>query len=195
MNHEETTSSRALVIGRFQPYHRGHHEIFKKVQEDGYGEVVVAVGSAEKAHHYEDPFTCGERIEMIDAALRDKRFDHYFIVGVPDINDDSLWVSHVGRYVPRCDALYAGNQRTIFLYEMENKKLGREAYKIIEIARTVLTNYRKNPPEPIETSGTLIRKLMAEGDETWKDLLPEPVVRKVIEFDGPERLGRLSKMD
>jgi len=202
MYNRKLTANRALTVGRFQPLHTGHMEIFKKALDDGYTEMVVAIGSAEKAHHYEDPFTCSERIEIIDAALKDlnrrrrngRSFDHYHIMGVRDIGDDELWVPHLVRYVPRFDAVYVGNPRVRYLFEMENRKLGNDAYNIVDMGRTLLTNYRKNLPEPIETSGTLIRKLMAEGDETWKDLLPEPAVSKVVEFDGPERLRRLSKM-
>ena len=55
---------RALFIGRFQPFHHGHYYAIKKLMKK-HDEVVVVIGSSEDGFTTENPFTCGERIEMM----------------------------------------------------------------------------------------------------------------------------------
>ncbi|MEM0023032.1 MAG: adenylyltransferase/cytidyltransferase family protein, partial [Archaeoglobaceae archaeon] len=47
---------RALFIGRFQPYHLGHHEVVKKILEE-VDELIIGIGSAQESHSLENPFT------------------------------------------------------------------------------------------------------------------------------------------
>ncbi len=57
-------SDRAVFVGRFQPYHKGHHEAVKYILGK-YSELVIVVGSAQENYTWENPFTAGERVEMI----------------------------------------------------------------------------------------------------------------------------------
>ena len=59
---------RGLYIGRFQPYHLGHQAVLEKIAEE-MDEIVIVIGSAQESHTAENPFTSGERMEMIYAAL------------------------------------------------------------------------------------------------------------------------------
>ena len=53
-----------LVIGRFQPFHIGHEFLVRKALDEC-DKVIVGIGSAEKCYTPENPFTCGERVDMI----------------------------------------------------------------------------------------------------------------------------------
>ena len=59
---------RALFVGRFQPFHYGHQYAIEKILQEC-DELVLVVGSAQMSHQHDNPFTAGERIEMIRAAL------------------------------------------------------------------------------------------------------------------------------
>ena len=60
---------RGLIVGRFQPYHAGHHNSVKKILQE-VDELVIVVGSSDNSHTVPNPFTAGERIEMISCCLK-----------------------------------------------------------------------------------------------------------------------------
>ncbi len=64
------TASRALVVVRAQPFHRGHLALVRRATELA-DEVVVVVAAAELSWSARDPFTAGERLAMARAALRE----------------------------------------------------------------------------------------------------------------------------
>ena len=74
-------TSRALVVVRAQPFHRGHLALVLRAAELA-SEVVVVVAAAEQAYTARDPFTAGERLAMVRAALRDVRVPTW-IVALP----------------------------------------------------------------------------------------------------------------
>lgn len=58
----------ALLPGRFQPFHRGHLAIAQTAVADGH-ELLVMIGSAQEAATWENPFSAGERREMIATGM------------------------------------------------------------------------------------------------------------------------------
>ena len=71
---------RGLIVGRFQPYHFGHHVAIKKIIDD-VDELIIVVGSSKESHSRKNPFTAGERIEMIVTALKnDVIYNKCFII-------------------------------------------------------------------------------------------------------------------
>ena len=61
-------TSTALFIGRFQPFHEGHLSVVKRALRDN-DFLLIGIGSAEEDYLPDNPFTAGERWEMIRAAL------------------------------------------------------------------------------------------------------------------------------
>ncbi|RLF50463.1 MAG: nicotinamide-nucleotide adenylyltransferase, partial [Thermoplasmata archaeon] len=53
---------RVLFIGRFQPFHNGHAFVVSQFNEY---EIIFVIGSAYNSYSFENPFTAGERCEMI----------------------------------------------------------------------------------------------------------------------------------
>ena len=84
--------NRGLFIGRFQPFHLGHLATIKFALKS-VEQLVIVVGSADKSHELRNPFTAGERIEMIKSSLdtdNEIEISRIFIIPVPDINVHAL---------------------------------------------------------------------------------------------------------
>lgn len=168
---------RALYIGRFQPYHLGHQAVLEKIALE-VEEIVIVIGSAQESHTPENPFTGGERMEMIYAALSECSLrERCYVTPLQDIQRNSVWVSHLQSMVPSFEAVYSNNPLVVQLISEAG----------IEI---------RNPPmyQRELFSGTAIRKLMTENGD-WKKLVPDAVATFIEETGGVERLISVSKSD
>ena len=65
---------RALMMGRFQPFHLGHLDLVKQILTE-YDDIIIAITSSQFNYLEKDPFTAGERIEMIHNSLKDDGVD------------------------------------------------------------------------------------------------------------------------
>ena len=166
---------RAFYIGRFQPYHLGHHAVLNMIAKE-VDEIVIGVGSAQKSHEVENPFTAGERIVMIECALRDMNIQHYTIP-IEDIRQNTIWVSHVLSKTPSFDIVYSNNPLVIQLF----KEVGIQVMQSPMYKRDIY-------------SGTLIRDKMLKG-ENWQEFVPDSVANFIEEFNGINRLINISKTD
>ncbi len=168
---------RGLLIGRFQPFHKGHLYVIEKIAEE-VDEIIIGIGSAQKSHCLENPFTAGERLMMIKNSLIGAGFEkNYYIIPINDVNNNSLWVSHVKSLTPPFDRVYSGNPLV--------KRLFKEAGK--RVATPPLFNRK-------EFSGTEIRRRILSG-EPWEELVPEAVVKVIKEVKGEERMRELTQGD
>lgn len=170
--------SRAVLIGRFQPPHKGHVEVFKQILRE-VDELIVGIGSAQESHTLENPFTAGERMLMITRALAEAAVDlsRVHIIPIPDVNNNAIWVSHVISLSPPFSVVYSGNPLV--------KRLFKEAgFKT------------KTPPQfkRREYWGTNIRDRMING-KRWENLVPKSVVEVMREIRAVERMKDLSKTD
>ncbi len=160
---------RALIVGRFQPYHLGHHEAIKKILKE-VNELVIVVGSSQNSFELNDPFTAGERIEMISLALKkEELFEKTFIVPIDDIQQYGLWASKVISYTPEFDLVYTNNPIVKQLFEREG----------IEV-KSMVSNLK-------EIDSTKIRKAMTMN-KNWKKFLPKPVIDYLCELDCVKRM-------
>src|SRR5512137_878368 len=105
--------TRALFVGRFQPFHYGHLYAIKKILEQS-DELIIVVGSAQMSHEPDNPFTAGERIEMIEAALAEAKIDRgrFLLIPIADAPSHRTWVSYVESQTPRFDAVYSNQALT-----------------------------------------------------------------------------------
>ncbi len=170
---------RALFPGRFQPVHWGHIYVVKWALER-VDEVVIAVGTAQESHTIPNPFTAGERIEMLRLGLRDAKIDlsRVIIVPIPDIMMNSVWPRYVEMMVPRFHYVVARNPLVIRLFR--------------EIGYEILV------PPPFERerfSSTRIRSLMLMGDPRWKELVPPSVAEFIEEIGGVDRIREICGRD
>ncbi|WP_407354920.1 nicotinamide-nucleotide adenylyltransferase [Methanolobus sp. WCC5] len=166
---------RAFYIGRFQPFHLGHYSIIKDIALD-VDEVVIGIGSAQKSHDPQNPFTAGERVLMIKHALEAADVKHYAIP-IEDLQRNSVWVSHIISMTPPFDMVYSNNPLVIRLF----KEAG--------------VNVKQPPMYQREGySGSEIRRRMLL-DEDWRSLVPHAVADVIDEIDGVNRLKSVSGSD
>ena len=175
---EERMVKRGLFVGRFQPFHKGHLEVIKRIVKE-VDELVIIVGSSQYSHRLDNPFTAGERITMIRKALEEEeiKLSRIWIIPVPDVHQHALWVSQIVGYSPKFDLVYANEPltRRLFIeagFKVESMPLiKREVYLATEI-----------------------RKRMLAGEE-WKEFVPSSVANFIKEIEGEERLLDLNKTD
>jgi len=167
---------RALYIGRFQPYHLGHHAVIKEIASKA-DEVIIVIGSAQRSHELENPFTAGERYLMISKSLRDNGISNFYIVPILDVNWNAVWVSHVESLMPPVDVVFTNNPLIARLF----KERG------YEVQAPLLFNRK-------EYSGSEIRRRMM-NNESWEVLVPKAVAEVIKETNGISRMKTLARSD
>lgn len=80
----------AVLIGRFQPFHRGHAALLKQALEAA-PRVVVVIGSAFQARTPKNPFTWQERADMIRQTLSDAELARTTFLPIRDYYDEAKW--------------------------------------------------------------------------------------------------------
>lgn len=166
---------RALFVGRFQPLHRGHLDGLAQclAQEES---LIIVIGSAEDSFTATNPFTAGERIEMMESALAEishRAEKNILIIPVRDIHDSKKWVAHVERYVPAFQRVYSGASETLTLFAAA----GYETHTL---------------EKRVAISATEVRRRMIE-DEHWEELIPKAVLPYLAKIGAAERVKNLQK--
>ncbi len=173
--------ARGLFVGRFQPPHYGHFEVIRWILDNGFvDELIIVIGSAQESHTLKDPFTAGERFEMLMLGLKELNIscDRIIIVPVQDIAMNHVWVRYLEMLLPRFEVVFSRNPLVVRLF----KEYG---YKVVE-------------PPPFsrsEYSATRIRELMLRGDNAWRMYVPRSIVEFIDKIKGVERLRVLSTRD
>jgi nicotinamide-nucleotide adenylyltransferase len=163
---------KALYIGRFQPFHKGHLKIINNISKK-FDEIIIGIGSSQYSNASENPFSSEERKEMIKKTLDKMDINNYKIIFIPDIHNPPKWVEHVKSIISDFDFIITNNSFT--------KKLFLE--KGYEVYDTPLYNKEK-------FSGKEIRNRMI-NDDNWEKLVPEEVKNYIINIDGIKRLKKI----
>ena len=136
---EELPESGVVVLGRFQPVHKGH-ELLITAAEDWRShnapekKLIIAIGSSNQPPSIRNPWSPIERTAMLEALLESIGI-MAIIVQVPDIEDPPNWVSHAEKYHGIAGFLFTTDTRTAELYESSGwqVKMGelqnRESYQ------------------------------------------------------------------
>jgi nicotinamide-nucleotide adenylyltransferase len=167
-----------LLVGRFQPFHLGHLEAVKyALKKVGY--LYVVVGSAQRSHERDNPFTASERIAMIKSALDGNGVDpsKWMAIPIADADSHSLWVATVVSMVPKFDIVFTNDALTFLLFNEEGIQV--KAVPYLDRSRYSATNVR---------SRILERK-------DWDNLVPAQVAKLVREYGGVERVRALMRRD
>jgi nicotinamide-nucleotide adenylyltransferase len=161
----------ALIIGRFQPLHWGHVKLIEWVRSEG-DEAHLGIGSSQFDHTRENPFTADERRRMVEVAdeahgLKVARVDE-----VPDIFDDTRWVSHVESCCGKFDHIFSHNEWTARLFA----EAGYEVRAAPMFDRPLL-------------EGTKIRLAIKEqGLEAVAEAVPPAVLAYLRSLDAEKRI-------
>jgi nicotinamide-nucleotide adenylyltransferase len=170
---------RGVYPGRFQPIHWGHVNVIKWSLER-VDELIIVIGTAQESHTIANPFTAGERVVMVKEALKDADvdFSRVYIIPVPDILMNVVWVKYVAMYVPPFRYGIARNPLVVRLFK-------ESGYEIL-----VPPSYNREI-----YSSTKIRTMMIVGDEKWRELVPQSVARFIDEIKGVERIREIMGRD
>ncbi len=167
---------RALFIGRFQPFHAGHLAVLETIrQRHPHHSVLLGIGSAQASYTWENPFTAGERAEMIGAAISAAGLDRIEWVPIPDIHQHALWVAHVRALVPAFERVVTNNPLTAELFGRDGVAV--EATEWVDRARL---------------EGRAIRERLAEGRPVT-DRVPKAVADWLESHRAGERLRMLRR--
>lgn len=158
---------RGLFVGRFQPPHLGHLEAIKEILNN-VDELVIVVAAAQYSYTMLNPFTAGERIEMLRLTLGEL-YDKCYIIPVDDIPSNFLWPQHVLNYVPRVSVVYTLNPLVKLLFEEQGLEV--RGHKFVK-----------------GISGTLIRTLIARNNDKWESMVSKEVAEYIREIRGVERI-------
>ncbi len=167
------TIDRALFVGRFQPFHNGHLAVIKKLLAK-HGEVIIIIGSAEDSISSKNPFTAGERMEMVRSCFNECELGRLVIVPLRDINNNSLWVSHVRSHVPEFKTIYSNNWLVKHLFSKEGYKPAKLDFF-----------------DRAHCEGKKIRAEIASGKKGWKKYVPKQVAEYLKSIDGLERIKEI----
>lgn len=169
---------RGLIIGRFQPFHKGHLQLVKSILKEC-DELVIAIASAQFNFIEKDPFTAGERILMIHEALKEGKVDLSKCYIVPLINDENnaRWIGHLRSFLPHFDVVYTGNPYVSMLMRKSKIKVKKIKFHDRE-----------------KYNASKIRSLMTKGNE-WESLVPDAVAEIIKNVDGIRRMKVISHSD
>lgn len=142
-------------------------------------ELIIVIGSAQKSHESRNPFTAGERIEMIRESLQadeEVSIDKILLIPVPDMEIHGLWTREVDLLVPRYNVVFTNDSFTRQLYiERGIKVVEPNMYK-----REVL-------------SATEVRARISKG-EAWKKLVTDKTACIIEEIGGVERIRHINNL-
>lgn len=167
-----------LFVGRFQPFHLGHLAAVKyALSRVDY--LYVVVGSAQRSHERDNPFTAAERITMIKSALDGNGVDpsKWMAIPIADADSHSLWVSTVESMVPKYDVVFTNDALTYLLFNEGG----------IEVRAVPFRDRERY-------SATNVRYRILERKD-WASLVPPQVAKWVRKFGGVERVRALMRKD
>ena len=165
-------------MGRFQPFHLGHLALAKQILDEC-DEVIIAITSSQFNYLEKDPFTSGERIEMIHNSLKESDVDlsRCLVVAIENQFNIATWASFLKASLPHFDKVYSGND-----------------YVKMLLADSGINVVTPKFLDKQQYNATHIRSMIVSGDN-WQKLVPKAVVKFLEKINGKKRLEVISKSD
>ncbi len=162
----------SFLVSRFQPFHNGHKSLVDKMlRESKYSTIIL--GSAQESRTQKNPFTADERINMIKNIYGDRKNLNIFTLD--DIHDDGRWYSYVmqkldekSRRFGKPEAFYCGGAEEGAWFDKGELKI------------EILDRLKQN--NKLKISGTEIRDMIRNNDESWKSYISEENVKYIENF-------------
>lgn len=148
-----------LVIGRFQPFHKGHEYLFKKAFEHC-EKVIIGIGSSNRRNK-NNPWSAKERRLMLKKFIDENNYHDRVtkILNLDDNPDDDVWFKNLYKKTGTFDVTLGNN-------EWNNEIIKRHG---IDAIYTGIFNRE-------ELEGFKIRKLIREK-KPWKNRVPSYIIR------------------
>jgi nicotinamide-nucleotide adenylyltransferase len=169
---------RGLMMGRFQPFHLGHLDLVRQILKEC-DEVIIAITSSQFNYLDKDPFTAGERIEMIHNSLKESDVDltRCIILAIENQFNIATWLSYLKSMLPHFDKVYSGNDYVKMLL----------ADSKIEVVKPVFLDRE-------QYNATEVRSMIV-SDGPWERLVPLAVSEFIKKINGKNRLEIINKSD
>ena len=166
----------ALFVGRFQPFHLGHLDAIKQIFADGNDCIIIGIGSSQVSHEVDNPFSAGERWQMIYHSLITAGYttDQFHICPISDIAHNSLWPHFVMQQLPPFTSIYSGSPWVLELFRHHTNKTVKDLGQNIEI------------------SATLVREAILH-EKPVDEMLPEASIHILKEIKARDRLQNIRK--
>lgn len=172
-----------VFIGRFQPYHNGHHYVVQEALKLA-NNVLILIGSANKIPDARNPFTFEERRRMIKESLP-QDYESVSRVYISPINDypydEARWVSQVQSEIeknslgkPKIGLIgHAKDNSSYYLkmfpmYESVDVKGVDDAGCLLD-ATYIRKLFFNNPPSPAKWS--IVKSIIPEGTKNLLDTI------------------------
>jgi len=116
----------ALIVGRFQPFHKGHLFLIKKALEKA-DKIIIGIGSANITDE-NNPIDYETRKKVIKAVFYKEKMEEKLsrIVPLDDFFDDEKWLFNLKKQVGKFDLALGNNEWT-------NNILKKAGYKVLEV--------------------------------------------------------------
>ncbi|MEK7559421.1 MAG: adenylyltransferase/cytidyltransferase family protein [Patescibacteria group bacterium] len=145
----------ALVVGRFQPFHKGHLHLLKKslVVSD---KIIIAVGSSNVSDE-NNPLSYKTRVKMLEKVIIEEglRGKILKIIPSPDDPSDDIWLQKLLKNAGKFDIVVGNNDWT-------NDILEKAGFKILKIKFLNRKTYQ----------GVIIRELFRKNKK-WQNRVPK----------------------
>ena len=115
-----------LILGRFQPIHRGHIHLMQRALKQC-ASIVIVVGSTNVSDD-KNPFSFDQRKNMIIKALAKFNLSSRVkgIIAVPDNPSDDAWMKSIENGVGEFDVVFGNN-------EWPNKIFESAGYSVVRV--------------------------------------------------------------
>jgi len=122
MKHYET----GLVVGRFQPFHKGHRYLIKEALEFT-DKLIIGVGSINQ-DDLDNPLSFDQVKDLLAKFFKEEGINNRLsgIQGIPDFFDDKKWGDYVISKLPLFDVVISNNNWT-------NRILKDSGYPVVEV--------------------------------------------------------------
>jgi len=151
---ENPPAPSVVVLGRFQPFHRGHAYMIEfadkwRLENMPNASLVIAIGSSNRPESLRNPWTHLERSDMINEWLAESSLeDTPIFAPIPDIEDPPNWVHHAEMYHGGPGVFLSSDRPSLDLYgdcgwptfEIPMEERNRlEGWRVRETARMMST--------------------------------------------------------
>lgn len=195
----------AVVIGRFQPFHVIHLQLIERAL--GLGEIVMVIlGSAMKAPNVKNPFSTEMRERMIRACFSDADNARLIFRSIRDQPyNENNWISEIQNVVrdqqegilDASGVEYDPVRHNILLGQVRTALVGHykdsSSYYLRVFPQWTFEEIATDRKLSNELSATDIRSMLFTGDDAWKKLVPNAVVKIVTEFKETATFATLEK--
>ncbi len=161
-----------LRIARIQPPHHWHLDAIQQAFSHGITKLIIGIGSSDKSHTQDNPFSIEERHHMLSLLLeKNGLLAHTEIYHLPDFPDDAQRTQHIAQTVPAFTHIISDNPRVNDLF---NDKI------IIQ------------PQNNLPIRASIIRQaIIDQQDDIIQQYLTQDIISYLQEIQADKRIGKL----